>query len=350
MLRSDDDAEHGANGVPDAAPGGSGARSAGAWGQTGEPATDHALRPAHAGVRAHLPALHAGTLDAAATQAALDHIAGCSECAARFERALADVYRLLQEVPSTSRDPGLRAALYARIAADRSERTEQPAGHAEGTTAPVTSWDDAVRDVAMDDVDDSVDDGAEHNAATAGSDRSTRAPAAMPLLTGRTDRGRRLSRWLTSVAAVLVVAIMAGTLLTHYRGQRTLGGATATVTATVSAPTVSPTGTSGGTQRGPCTPKQIKVNLPARATIFDLTMTSPTEGWLVGAIFNADFRTTQAGMILHLSHCQWQPVSDPLPNAFLDSIAMVSPTEGCVTGFTNSGDNYLRHHPQVHGQ
>jgi hypothetical protein len=340
MLRSDDETEHRANGVPDGETGG----TASASGQKAGPATDHALPPVCARVSAQLPALHAGTLDVAATQAALDHVAGCRECAARFERVLTDVYRLIREVPSTPRDLGLRATLYARIAADRSGHREQRTEHAEGETAPMTSRDDAVGDV-------NTDDTADTEAATAGTNRSTPAPATMSQPPVRTDSGRRLSRWLTSVAAVLVVALMAATLLTHLWGQRPLGRATATATAT--APTVVPTGTSGGTQVaqvGPCTPKQTTVNLPDRATIFDLTMTSPTEGWLVGAIFNTDFKTTQAGMILHLSHCQWQPVSDPLPNAFLDSISMLSPTEGWVTGYTQSGDNYLLHFTHGHWQ
>jgi hypothetical protein len=260
-------------------------------------------------VNAQLPALHAGTLDAAATQTALEHIAGCSDCAARFEQGLTDVYRLIREIPSTPHDLGLRTTLYARIA--------------------------AVVDLAADDTADT-------DAISAGAYRSTPAPAAMLRPSGRTDRERRVSRWLTSVAAVLVVALMGGTLLTHYWGQQTLGTATTTVTA--------PGRTPGGTQGSACTPAQTKVDLPARATIFDLTMTSPTEGWLVGAIFKTDLKTTQAGMILHFSHCQWQPVSDPLPNAFLDGISMVSPTEGWVIGYTMSGDNYLLHFTHGHWQ
>jgi hypothetical protein len=344
MLRSDDETEHRANGVPDGETGGTASRTASASGQKAGPATDHALPPVCARVSAQLPALHAGTLDVAATQAALDHVAGCRDCAARFERVLTDVYRLIREVPSTPRDLGLRATLYAQIAADRSGHREQRTEHTEGETAPMTSRDDAVGDV-------NTDDTADTEAATAGTNRSTPAPATMSRPPVRADRGRRLSRWLTSVAAVLVVALMAATLLTHLWGQRPLGRATATATAT--APTVVPTGTSGGTQvaqGGPCTPKQTTVNLPDRATIFDLTMTSPTEGWLVGAIFNTDFKTTQAGMILHFSHCQWQPISDPLPNAFLDSISMLSPTEGWATGYTHSGDNYLLHFTHGHWQ
>jgi hypothetical protein len=92
------------------------------------------------------------------------------------------------------------------------------------------------------------------------------------------------------------------------------------------------------------TPGQITVNLPDRATIFELTLTSPSEGWLVGAVFNPDCRTTQSGLILRYRDDTWQPVDDPLPNAFLDGIAMVSETEGWVTGYNrDAGESYLLH-------
>jgi hypothetical protein len=94
----------------------------------------------------------------------------------------------------------------------------------------------------------------------------------------------------------------------------------------------------------PTTRGQITVNLPDRATIFELTLTSPSEGWLVGAVFNPDFRTTQSSLILRYRDDAWQPVDDPLPNAFLDGIAMVSPLEGWVTGYNRvTGESYLLH-------
>lgn len=90
------------------------------------------------------------------------------------------------------------------------------------------------------------------------------------------------------------------------------------------------------------TPRQITVNLPDRATICELTMTSPSEGWLVGAVFNPDFRTVQSGLILRYHAGVWQPVDDPLPAASLDGIAMVSPAEGWVTGYNHdTGESYL---------
>jgi CheY-like chemotaxis protein len=73
-------------------------------------------------------------------------------------------------------------------------------------------------------------------------------------------------------------------------------------------------------------------DLLERATIFDLAMTSPTDGWLVGAVFAPDSHTLQAGLIMRYHDGQWRPVDDPLPVAFLNSIAMVSPTDGWATG------------------
>lgn len=90
------------------------------------------------------------------------------------------------------------------------------------------------------------------------------------------------------------------------------------------------------------TPRRIAAQLPDRATIFELAMMTPDEGWLVGAVFNPDFRTTQSGLILHYQHDHWQPVDDPLPNAFFDGIAMVSPAEGWATGYNpKTGESYL---------
>jgi hypothetical protein len=362
MLRSDGEPDDGASGVPTGEPRDT-ASATGHCGQRAPMASEHALPAVCARVSAQLPALHAETLAVAATQAALDHIAACGACAVRFEQGLADVYGLLRAdplpvpLPASPRDLELRATLYARLAAERrsGDRPEERSGrlgqrelraaHTAGSLPPVPRQDDLVADrVEEDSMNDSADDNWESGIATAtpaGSEHSTPAPASPAAPThvpaSRTERRRRVSRWLASVAAVLVVALLAGTLLTHGRGQRPqpLGSTTAHVTT----PTTSPLGPSGG----PCTPQRVTVALPDRATIFDLTMISPSEGWLVGAIFAADYQTPQAGLILHLRNCQWQPVSDPLPAAFLNSIAMVSPTEGWVTGYTHSGNNYLLH-------
>ena len=60
------------------------------------------------------------------------------------------------------------------------------------------------------------------------------------------------------------------------------------------------------------TSKPITVDLPERATIFELTMTSPTEGWLVGAVFAPDHRTLESGLIMRYHDYAWRPIDDPL--------------------------------------
>jgi hypothetical protein len=98
-------------------------------------------------------------------------------------------------------------------------------------------------------------------------------------------------------------------------------------------------------------PRPITVDLPERATIFELAMTSPTEGWLVGAVFAPDLRTPQSGLILRYHDHAWRPIDDPLPAAFLNGIAMVSPDEGWVTGHSQSksqskSQSYLLHYTE----
>ncbi|HEV2460134.1 MAG TPA: ClpX C4-type zinc finger protein, partial [Ktedonobacterales bacterium] len=93
------------------------------------------------------------------------------------------------------------------------------------------------------------------------------------------------------------------------------------------------------------------VDLLERATIFDLAMTSPTDGWLVGAVFAPDSHTLQAGLILRYHDGQWRPIDDPLPLAFLNSIAMVSPTDGWATGYNRSqGQAYVLRYTGDHWQ
>jgi hypothetical protein len=93
---------------------------------------------------------------------------------------------------------------------------------------------------------------------------------------------------------------------------------------------------------GSSTPPRIMVDLPERATIFELVMTSPSAGWLVGAVFAPDYRGLTSGLIMRYQDQQWWPIDDPLPRAFLDGIAMVSPDEGWVTGYSHDkSQSYL---------
>lgn len=97
--------------------------------------------------------------------------------------------------------------------------------------------------------------------------------------------------------------------------------------------------------------KPITVDLPERATIFEMTMTVPAEGWLVGAVFAPDFQTLESGLIMRYHDHAWHPVDDPLPIAFLDGIAMVSPVDGWVTGYSqDKSQSHLLHYTGGHWQ
>lgn len=279
-------------------------------------AGDGALPPVCAGITSLLPAFHAGTLEGDAARAVLDHVATCAGCAARFEQELAETYALLRAAPQPSVLPGVRAALYARITAAKTGLADP-----DSSTVPAPPI-------------------AEHPMNTSEPDPIRGRPP-----TATSKPVRRLSRWLGSIAAILVVALLAAVVVTHTRGAGQPSTALPTTTAdATAAPATPPPG-------APCTPSASQVKLPARPTIFDMTLTSAREGWLVGAVFSSDYRTTQAGMILHYANCGWQPVQDPLPNAFLDSIAMVSPTEGWVTGYNSQvGESYLLHLANGHWQ
>jgi hypothetical protein len=103
------------------------------------------------------------------------------------------------------------------------------------------------------------------------------------------------------------------------------------------------------------TSKPITADLPERATIFELAMTPPTEGWLVGAVFAPDHRTLQSGLIMRYHDNQWRPIEDAIPVAILDGIAVVSADEGWVTGYSQSqsqsqSQSYLLHYMAGHWQ
>lgn len=93
----------------------------------------------------------------------------------------------------------------------------------------------------------------------------------------------------------------------------------------------------------------ITVELPERATIFELVMTSANDGWLVGAVFAPDAETLQSGLIMRCHDQAWRPIDDPLPVAFLDGIAMVSTEEGWATGHSqDKRQSYLLHYSSGH--
>lgn len=60
-------------------------------------------------------------------------------------------------------------------------------------------------------------------------------------------------------------------------------------------------------------------------TLWSIAMASPEEGWIVG------FTHQDAGLILHYQHGQWTSVPSPTHDP-LEGITLVSPTEGWAVG------------------
>jgi hypothetical protein len=76
----------------------------------------------------------------------------------------------------------------------------------------------------------------------------------------------------------------------------------------------------------------------------DLAMTSPDTGWAVGATPDTlSMDPTYHSLILRLSDCRWEPFGDRLPNAQLQSLAMVSLAEGWAAG-VQGGKPLLLHY------
>src|SRR5262249_17736083 len=124
-----------------------------------------------------------------------------------------------------------------------------------------------------------------------------------------------IARWGGAVAATLIVALLASVLITLGLG-RSATTTPAQPTATVLA-------------HPACAPDKIRANLPDHTFLNDLAMTSPGTGWAVGATPDTlSFDTTHHSLILRLSGCRWEPFGARLPNAQLQSLAMVSLAEG----------------------
>lgn len=223
-----------------------------------------------------------------------EHVAGCHWCAARVA-AFAGVDALVRSAPSPEPPASLRAGLYARIAAPRTQppSTRHPVPALERIMPGTDSFDTS-------DVPAAVSSPSATHPATQWS-----APSA-------------LAHWAGLVAAVLVVGLLASVFA--MRGQTGTTGPS-----TTSAPTTA--------AEPACPPDQVRINLPAGSVLSDLVMTSPGTGWAVGSVGDTDgASTTTRTLIMRLSACQWQPSGASLPDAQLYSIAMVSSGEGWAAG------------------
>jgi anti-sigma factor RsiW len=248
-------------------------------------------------VAAQLDAYHDGLLPAEEKRAVASHVAGCSRCAARLE-ALAATDRLIRSTPAPRVGPELRQILSERIAMARQSQTP---------SAPIRSI--RISETTMNDT---------------GSE--------LPRAAATHHSPRRLSIWLSGIAAALIVALLADVFLAQGHGPTRPG----------------PTRGSGNTPTttaGACAPSAIQANLPAHASLNDLTMTSATDGWAVGGVresssVDAPTRT----LILHFSACHWTEVGPSVPGTSLTSISMDSPTDGWITGPTYTTSRVLLHY------
>jgi len=154
-------------------------------------------------------------------------------------------------------------------------------------------------------------------------DDQRRTRAEIPARAGKAVQRMRV--WLGTVAAALVVALLAGMLLTrmHAPLSQTSGGH-GNVFPTLPA-------------KGTCAPADIKAHLPANSGFGSLDMVSADEGWAIGGV--VDPTTLEAGesFILHYHNCVWAPISTSIPVAGLSSLSMGSATDGWAVGNTNGG-------------
>jgi len=87
----------------------------------------------------------------------------------------------------------------------------------------------------------------------------------------------------------------------------------------------------GGFVSSACGLAPIPMHLPYVASLVDLQMLSPTEGWLGGSISdprNTDNSKPHSPLLMHFHQCEWTRVSLSLPGFSVDSIEMLSPVEG----------------------
>jgi hypothetical protein len=147
-------------------------------------------------------------------------------------------------------------------------------------------------------------------------------------LPARIQRRHRFGALIAPVAAALIVALLAGALLTRM------------------AATPGQTGVAQvhyASAKGACAPGDITAHLPAYAEFGALDMVSPDEGWAVGAIVG-DPKTPQYGseysLILHYTHCAWTPLGAIFPGVGLSSVSMGSAHDGWALGSTALGEPF----------
>lgn len=266
---------------------------------------------------------HALTLEQA--QSVAEHAAGCARCQA----ALADFAatdRLIAAARTAQPGPELRRRLMARIAE---------------ASMPFE------RNTVVNDVNDTSNTNQTRNV--------NDTPWTRPDISARrAGRGaQRLRVLLGTAAAVLVVVLLAGALLTRPHGgpagtgQQTSTPLPTQAQANTPAPDQGNYANSSQFARaaGKCDPGKISASIPAHALLFDLAMVSPDEGWAVGAIEsdNAGGDPVSA-LILHYKDCAWTAVAADFPGMTLMSVSMASATYGWAVGGSSDGKQLALHY------
>ena len=161
--------------------------------------------------------------------------------------------------------------------------------------------------------------------------------------------GRR-AVWGGALSAVAIVALLAATFVL-------LSRAPGTTQRTV---TTSPHASS-------CPPNQITLMLPAHTGLYQLDMTSPTDGWALGySMLQGLLGDQRHPFLVRFHQCQWAPVPNLLAGdaAVLANISMDTAADGWVAGWEENGTSsrcVLLHYtggkwqraalpPQVQGQ
>jgi hypothetical protein len=135
---------------------------------------------------------------------------------------------------------------------------------------------------------------------------------------------------LGTVAAALVVALLAGMLLTRMHaplGQTTNDGHS----------NVLPT-------QGTCAPADITAHLPTNGDFGVLAMVSPNEGWALGSVTDPVSGMAMSSLILHYKNCTWTALPISYPGVGFSGISMGSATDGWAIGSTDSGAPFALHY------
>ncbi|HEU5347536.1 MAG TPA: hypothetical protein VFU63_02870 [Ktedonobacterales bacterium] len=242
-----------------------------------------------------LEAFYHHALEPERAQTVADHVGGCALCGAALEH-LAATDRLIAAAPTARPGPELRERLAARIAAAGAYRSAE-------TAASVSS-----KEVSI--VNNTSDSG------------WTKPD---PQMTHSKSHWQRMGVWIGSVAAVLVVALLAGSFVTR-------------------APNQTSTGHGGlASSSAACTAGNIKAQLSASDFLYDLNMVSPSEGWAVGSILDESHGPANT-LILHFKNCAWTPVTTNYPAMALMGVSMDSATDGWAVGGGPGGNPLALHY------